>query len=320
MTILPSKNNDAPSGDENKKPHALSFVILEGAYLKRPIGSILKSLNHQFVEIFLWILSFIFVFLRQISLQDDERREMKLNNKAFSLIELSISLTIISLLIGSVLVGKRIRDNTILHSIMDDMNKLSFAYSGFKSMYLEAPGDFDNATNQFTSSVVTVANGNNNGYIDNNSAENSLALQHLSLAGYIQGSFCGSWTSSTTCLTYMQSRALKGGDGYYFASTSSTAGGTFSVFDNNTNSSYQNIIVYAKLYKTTGSYTWLTNTTYSALTPLEMYNIDNKYDDGNPTTGNVIAASGVDVTNGCVVSGAYINSNTAGCYFATIVK
>jgi prepilin-type N-terminal cleavage/methylation domain-containing protein len=243
------------------------------------------------------------------------------NHKAFSLIELSIALTIISILIGSILVGKKIRDNTMLHSIMNDMNKLSFAYSGFKSIYLQAPGDFDNATNQLTSTAVTVANGNNNGYIDNSSSENSLSLQHLALSGYIQGSFCGSWTTSSSCLTYMPSRVAKGGDGYYFASTSSAAGGTFSVFDNNaTNSSYDNIIVYAKLSTSTSSYTWLTNTTNSVLTPLEMHNIDNKYDDGNPTTGNIIAASGTDVASGCVVSAAYVNSNITGCYFAIILN
>lgn len=266
------------------------------------------------------------------------------NKQAFSLIELSISLTIISILIGSILVGKNIRDNAMLHSIIEDMNKLSFAYHGFKLMYLEAPGDFDHATTQFAPILgINIGNGNNNGYIDNFNAENVLALQHLSLAGYIQGNFCQDWMlySSPPCLNYMQSRTLKGGDGYYFASASTgntspppSSSNPFTVFNNNTNNAYHNMIVYAKLLATNSSSYNIASLSSndisnSVLTPLEMYNIDNKYDDGCPVTGNIIAADGLDsplpgclsysVSSNCLIS-YNTSSNNSACYFANILN
>jgi prepilin-type N-terminal cleavage/methylation domain-containing protein len=249
------------------------------------------------------------------------RKNQQHAQSGFTLIELSISLVIIGLLVTSVVAATKARDNSILNSIMEDMNKLSFAFNGFKTIYLSIPGDFATATNTFSAS--TIADGNGNGYIDNNTAESVLALQHLALGGMIAGSYCNNWTKSATCLNYMPSRAAKNTDGFYFASTSSTPGANFSVFDKNTNSSYNSMVVYARLFDSNSNaiYDQLpAEATYAILSPKDAFMLDNKYDDAKPQTGNLIAADGSNTSGGCLSGSSYLITTKAGCYIANIIS
>jgi prepilin-type N-terminal cleavage/methylation domain-containing protein len=254
----------------------------------------------------------------------------KINSKkAFTLIELSISITIISLLVGSIVALKNVRDNAYLQMIMSDANTLSNAFVSFKSKYLQIPGDMYNASSKFsssglTSSGITIINGDNNGTINNNSSEQVAALQHLALASIIWGEYSGTWSVNASFPSYMASKVNKGSDGYYFGSTTSIAGGTFSVFDKNTNSSNQNLIVYAKIFDANSNAIITTaEATYAILTPYEMSKIDSKYDDAIPNTGAVIAANGSDVAGGCINTTttpySYNVTNTNGCYMALII-
>ncbi len=247
----------------------------------------------------------------------------KNHQAGFTLIELSIALVIISLLITSVVAASKARENSILNSIMQDMNKLSFAFNGFKEIYLSAPGDFATATSVFSSSAVTVANGDGNSYVNINSAEAVLALQHLSLSGMIAGSYCANWNISSTCLNYMPSRAAKGKDGYYFASASKVPGASFSVFDNNiADSAYDNMVVYAMISDAdkNNSYDQPDEATYAILSPVDAAMLDNKYDDGKPKTGKLIAADGSNASNKCLSGDAYKTTTAIGCYLANIIN
>jgi prepilin-type N-terminal cleavage/methylation domain-containing protein len=245
----------------------------------------------------------------------------KNSNAAFTLIESAICLVIIALLVGSAFAAKKVRDNSVLNSIIQDMSKLTFAFNNFKTTYLSPPGDFATAVTNFSNN--TTANGNGNGYIDNNSSESVLAMQHLSINGMIEGAYCLNWSISGSCLNYMPSRANIGKDGYYFASTSSTAGANFSVFDNNSNSSYNNIVVYSMLYDTNsnGVYdNWPNEHTYAVIAPNDISMIDNKYDDGIPKTGKIIAADGYNTSSLCLSGNTYISSTNKTCYIATIIN
>lgn len=247
----------------------------------------------------------------------------KNHNKGFSLVELSISLTILSILVCSVLTIQQVRSNAILYSIIDRMGKLNFAYAGFKMTYGLAPGDLSNATSQFGSSI---SYGNGNGLIDSgaaNSLEPVLSLQHLSLAGFIQGSYCGNWNISNSCLNIMPNNNAIAGAGFYFsfASSTSPANGSYTPF-NYSNNNFLDAIYYAKFYDQNANLIydqWPQEETYSVLSPIDAAKIDNKYDDSLPKTGNFIAANGLDVTNGCISSNSYQVSAIISCYVATLI-
>jgi prepilin-type N-terminal cleavage/methylation domain-containing protein len=256
------------------------------------------------------------------------RYKMKKSKKnlGFTLIELSISLAIVALLLSTVFVVKKMRSNALLYSIMDDMNAQIYAFNNFKTVYKDAPGDMFNASSKFSLSGLTVQNGNSNGIIDNNSLEQVAAFQHLALAGLMPGTYLGTWSLSPTYLTYMPSKSKNGNDGYFYGSSSSTPGANFQVFNNNANSSNKNMIVYGAINDDNSNNiidNWPNEATHAVLTPLDAAKLDNKYDDGLPTTGNVIAANGSDTSGGCVntatTPNSFISSTTMGCYFAVII-
>ena len=253
----------------------------------------------------------------------------------FTLIELAISLTIISLIIGSVFSVKKIRDNQVLHSIMADANKLNTAFNNFKLAYKALPGDMYNAVEVFgnVAAVQATSNGNGNDLIDNSSVSNIattanniyfnfqgvatasssvyegfLALQHLAIAGYIKGFYTGNVAITTGQLNYMPSVVNKGNDGFYFGSTNSLTANT--VFTAGSNSTNNSLIVYARIidFNADNSIAITSESTYGVLSPADSYKIDQKYDDGLPLTGRIVAANGNITTNDHQVTGSCVNT------------
>ena len=64
----------------------------------------------------------------------------------FSLIELSIVLTIIGLIIGSILLGQRMIEGAKIRNIVSQIEKYNSAVNTFHAKYGGLPGDLDNAT------------------------------------------------------------------------------------------------------------------------------------------------------------------------------
>jgi prepilin-type N-terminal cleavage/methylation domain-containing protein len=119
-------------------------------------------------------------------------------NKAFSLIELAIVITVIAILTTMVIATKKTMHNAKVISFIDQIEKYKFAYEIFVDKYGSPPGDIADADNLFTNATNI---GNDDGFIayasstsatpSKGAAESNAAWQHLKLAGLISGNFSG---------------------------------------------------------------------------------------------------------------------------------
>jgi hypothetical protein len=158
--------------------------------------------------------------------------------------------------------------------------------------YKGKPGDLWNAS---TLIAGVTTNGNGNDTIDNFSTtyEQSLSFYHLANANLITG---GNYSNSSFATSNIKTGPF---GGYYY----------FNADPNNANNV---IVVFAQV----SSFTQKTN---AALSPNDAYVLDRRYDDGVPTSGNLIANDGSNTTGGCLSSGQYKNSTVIGCYIYVII-
>ena len=124
----------------------------------------------------------------------------------FTLIEIAIVLVIIGLLLGGVLKGQELITSARVRNIVSQQDGVKAAYFGFLDRYRALPGDYDSAfTNiaNISNAACNGGNGNGNGRIESAVGnENILAWEHLSKAGFINGSFtCAAAESAATTPT-----------------------------------------------------------------------------------------------------------------------
>ena len=237
------------------------------------------------------------------------RIEKNNNQKAFSLVELSIVLVILGLLTGGILTGQSLIRAAELRAIIAEKDQYITAINTFKGKYLALPGDMPNATDFWGDTsggfykTITgepahyrVYNGNGDGYITcasgsgvGCSPESMGVWRHLSLAGMIEGSYSGQNLVSSgnyTAPIYSQyihfhnettptSPESKVGLRWYTAWHPIRIDGTQS-FDYD----YGN---YLLLGKSVGSFNM-----QSTLKVEEVWSIDKKLDDGKPGIGKVL--------------------------------
>lgn len=222
---------------------------------------------------------------------------MIMNKKAFSLVELSITIFIIGLFVVSVSAGSKIIEKHKLKSVYSEVSKIAYAIEQFDLNYNALPGDLHNAHFYFgdacgsNSPAPNGCNGNGDKTIQDaefNSytrAESFRFWQHLQLAGLIDGQFSGVIGEYE--------------NGYHNS-------------ENSYNSNYMDFdfIVY---------YSWRASQLYSHLHPRnnfimdnptyadeswkslddvpftikEIYDLDSKFDDGSPVKGMINIDSGV---------------------------
>ncbi len=84
------------------------------------------------------------------------------NNRAFTLIELSIVLVIISLIVGGVIGGKSLIDSAKISKQITQFGELTTAINNFDLQYDALPGDFREANAYWS----TTSSGNGDGNID----------------------------------------------------------------------------------------------------------------------------------------------------------
>jgi prepilin-type N-terminal cleavage/methylation domain-containing protein len=133
--------------------------------------------------------------------------------QGFTLIEIAIVLVIIGLLLGGVLKGQELITSARVRNIISQQDGIKAAYFGFLDRFRGLPGDYSGATANIAGVSAasgcglpaSQGNGDGNGRIDNIAAapfENVLAWEHLSKAGFINGSFtCAAAESAATTPT-----------------------------------------------------------------------------------------------------------------------
>lgn len=210
-----------------------------------------------------------------------------MSTKAFSILEMSISISIIALLVAAVTAGQSIKHKLELKQIVDDMSTIQKAVTDFESGYSSLPGDLYNASTALGSSA---SNGNGDGNLDTGSPNEELLFwQHLSLAGLIDGNYDGTTNGPGGRMEGGIKRSI------YNASTTVSVGSGTDLL---------NIRVSQ----------YVNGVENSIFTPKEMYDYDFKYDDGVPNTGSIRADEGADVAaNTCwdaVSTNSYVLSQT----------
>ncbi len=111
----------------------------------------------------------------------------------FTLIEIAIVLVIIGLLLGGILKGQELITSARVRNIIAQLDGTKAAVFGFQDRYRALPGDFSLATTQISGASQ---NGNGDGQITGTEA--IAVWDHLSHAGFINGTYVYNATESTT--------------------------------------------------------------------------------------------------------------------------
>jgi prepilin-type N-terminal cleavage/methylation domain-containing protein len=122
--------------------------------------------------------------------------------QGFTLIEIAIVLVIIGLLLGGVLKGQELIQSARVRNLISQQDGTKAAYFGFLDRFRALPGDYSQA-NPNIANVAAGSNGNNNGRIEAIAGggtidEHIAAWEHLSKAGFINGSFTYAVVPETT--------------------------------------------------------------------------------------------------------------------------
>lgn len=235
----------------------------------------------------------------------------KRKKDGFTLVELAIVITIIGLLIGGVLKGQELLQNSRMTSMASQVRSISAATTTFRDVYKALPGDILNPANFIQNCTASPCNisGDNNGVVGvlgGVGNENNNFWLHMSKAGLIAGIDPNStWTVSAPYQASMPSSPLGG-----ILVLHELAEAVSSTVPNGMRGRY--VVPFAMTGGGTGA------------TPVVPNNVIGKYDlkidDGKPWTGIVLYRP-VDVTCS-VASGAtvYDPNNTTLCYPYTAIE
>ena len=121
---------------------------------------------------------------------------MKRRQSGFTLIEIAIVLVIIGLLLGGVLKGQELITGARVRNLVAQQDGIKAAYFGFLDRYRGLPGDYAQAAANIPNIAAVCGggdgNGDGNGVIETAAAgeyENILVWEHLSRAGFINGTY-----------------------------------------------------------------------------------------------------------------------------------
>ena len=223
------------------------------------------------------------------------------NEAGFTLIELSIVLVIIGLIVGGILTGQDLIKAAEQRATLAQIEKYNTAVNTFRNKFGFIPGDIPWATASGFGLGAYTGGGDGNGILSDTAngtnvasapvGETLLIWQQLGTAGLIDGSFGSDLTAAGAApasgVTANDLPLAKLGRGNYLIAGSSNSEG-FNFFG---------------LAGVTGSFTGgaVGTATYSAsstnnLSPIELYSMDKKVDDGLPNTGTVQARDATKVT------------------------
>jgi prepilin-type N-terminal cleavage/methylation domain-containing protein len=113
--------------------------------------------------------------------------------RGFTLIEIAIVLVIVGLLLGGVLKGQELITSARVRNLITQQQGIKAAFFGFQDRYRALPGNYASADVNMVCGAIPCAKGDGNGRIDAPNAggthEELIAWNHLSAAGFVNGSF-----------------------------------------------------------------------------------------------------------------------------------
>ncbi len=244
-----------------------------------------------------------------------------MKTRGFTLVELSIVLVVLGLLVGSVLAGQSLIRSAELRSIIKEKETFTLALHTFNEKYDALPGDMTNATefwgaedadaatcrNTFSDGVET-CNGNGDNFIGypifqwgiagtTEYGEMFRAWQHLANAELI----AGKGTFSGRADYYVAD--CHGGVPHKNCPNSRVDRGLWSLMYVGMPAGWAGL--YVQPY---GNALFLGRDAYSdmallpILTPMDLYYVDQKADDGRPGGGKILAPAGTGVATDCATS------------------
>lgn len=242
------------------------------------------------------------------------RLQLRPNNRAFSLVELSIVLVILGLLVGGVLSGQALIRAAELRKTMNYVNETRTAWMTFKDKYFALPGDMPNATTFWgrsnvatdwhnsgtcptqpgTVSATGTCNGNGNGYMTYSTAglEQWAVWEHLKLAGLI-----GYAVNDQIAYTTKPPGLRKGTVGAII--NNDCCGGGFLPFMSHFGTALPDSVPARGIGIRLATYGSPFNDVIGGIiSPEEMWRMDTKMDDGLPGSGLTYGFNGTNGTAG----------------------
>ena len=200
---------------------------------------------------------------------------MKINS-AFSLIEIAIVLTIISILVAVTTVVQGFREGAAIKMVVKEVETINIAVDNFNDAFGTLPGDSDQVYNFWSSkcSSASKCNGDSDQIIEAYK-ESHLIWLHLVLAGFFEGSFSGKGDGDSKTQTE--------GVNVPKASFPDAQYSILHYHWNNFPDEHM-ILMGGKISGDIGQ--------HAIIDANSAYNIDAKIDDGKPSTGNVYGRNG----------------------------
>ncbi len=202
-------------------------------------------------------------------------------NHGFSLIELSIALTVIAFIAGAVVAGKTMIKNSELLSITKELNTYSNAAAQFYQIYHYWPGDMPVASTVWQGAF----DGDGNEWIHEND-ETAAFWNHLSRSGLISGYFNGNYSVTFRPGVHMPGTAYSSTIGYIPHYQEQ--------FPVSTNTGFYAGPGTAANYIGLGGIMNNDGNGANSMTPQDAYSLDSKMDDGSPVSGRFLAMRGND--------------------------
>ncbi len=218
----------------------------------------------------------------------------KASKHGFTFVEMAMVLAIAGLIVASVMIGQQVAEAARLKAMVSEVQTLKTAVGQFESLYNGLPGDVADATDYWSGT----ADGNSNGRVQAETSNEAFrALEQLALAGFIDGSYTGTWGGAFVNGGNVMSSKLERGAMMYL----NCCGG-----EGDSSLEFINQI---------NVFTGASSNSVRAgvLTPEEAMSIDVKMDDGNPDMG-MIGANGTYVTGSYTKAGCFANAGSSATY------